>query len=284
MESLLRCTTCHQRLERGQHDYRCVNGHLFDIARQGYVNLLLSHQMRSKEPGDSVQMVQSRRKFLNRGFYDSVSAALNEIVGLNALGQRSGFINVLDAGCGEGFYTKRLKDFLGLRFGAATDQRFYGVDISKPAIRMATQHDRAITWVVASVLDLPVMTSTLDLVMSVFAVPNYQEFSRVLKEDGKLVMVTPGPRHLLSLRKIIYTEVFEHSLVKSLRGSEGLFSRVDSTAVAYRLVLDDWEDIMNLLTMTPYYWNINLEQKGRVEALTKLDLEVDVLVSVLKKV
>lgn len=282
MKSLLRCPTCHNELERAQHDYHCVDGHVFDIARQGYVNLLLSHQMRSKEPGDSLQMVQSRRKFLSSGFYDSVSARLNEIVRLNTPGQRRD-VNILDAGCGEGFYTKRLKDSLNLRFGAASEQRFFGIDISKPAIRMATQYDRAITWVVASVLELPLMTSTLDLALSVFAVPSYQEFSRVLKADGKLVLVTPGPRHLESLRKVIYTEVLEHSLAKTLRGSEGLFSLTDYSTVGDRLVLDRQEDIMNLLMMTPYYWNINLEQKGRVEALTRLDLEVDVFVNVLEK-
>jgi len=109
MDQVYRCPVCHFVLEKLEKQYICPNKHTFDIAREGYVNLLLAHQKRTKEPGDSKAMIGSRRAFLNKGYYSTLSECLNEIIAAELLDTPKGTpINVLDAGCGEGYFVGQL--------------------------------------------------------------------------------------------------------------------------------------------------------------------------------
>src|SRR5260370_28719526 len=113
MLSVLQCPVCREPLVQSPGGYQCFNKHTFDAARQGYINLLLSHKKRSKEPGDSPELIQSRRKFLNRGFYDRLSLGLNQVLASSLFGlDLKGNVSILDAGCGEGFFLKNLKSFV----------------------------------------------------------------------------------------------------------------------------------------------------------------------------
>jgi 23S rRNA (guanine745-N1)-methyltransferase len=284
--SILQCPVCRQRLERKQDSYRCANNHTFDLARQSYVNLLLSNEKHSKEPGDSAEMIQSRRRFLFKGYYEPVAEAIDHIVAEAAASAARRFgsdrFEVLDAGCGEGYYLKRLKDSLGAdRDGVSFG--YYGLDISKPGIRYATQYDKSIVWIVGSVMNLPFLEASLDVVESIFANTNFGEFSRVLKDGGKLLLAYPGPHHLASLRRTIYEQVIEHSSEELLRQSQSYFSLLRTESVTYNTELNNGEDIKALLLMTPFYWNINLEKRRRVESLLHLPLEVDIRLSLLEK-
>jgi 23S rRNA (guanine745-N1)-methyltransferase len=283
MPSILQCPVCREPLDQFLGGYQCTNKHSFDAAKQGYVNLLLSHQKHSKEPGDSPEMMRSRRQFLNGGFYDQLSMGLNQVLtGLG--GQELGeCLSILDAGCGEGFYLKNLKDFLTQERGETIGFNYYGLDISKYAVRQATQRDKAITWLVASIMDLPFIEASLDLILSVFSMVNFNEFSRVLKPSGKLILATAGPRHLQSLREIIYTEVREHSQSAILEQHRGLFKPMQGSNITYETKLESSEEIMNLLMMTPYFWNIDVITKTKIQALQRLPLEVDVSVSIFEK-
>jgi len=284
--SILRCPVCHQRLERKRDSYRCANNHTFDLARQSYVNLLLSNEKHSKEPGDSAEMIQSRRRFLSKSYYEPVAEAINRIVAQAAVSAHRRFgsdrFEVLDAGCGEGYYLKRLKDSLGAKRDGVSFG-YYGLDISKPGIRHATQYDKSIVWIVGSVMNLPFLEATLDVVESIFANTNFGEFSRVLKDGGRLLLAYPGTHHLASLRRAIYEQVIEHSSEELLRQSQSYFSLLRTESVTYNTELNDNEDIKALLQMTPFYWNINLETRRRVESLSHLPLEVDIRLSLLEK-
>ena len=283
MRSILQCPICGQQLDRTETDYRCSNNHTFDLARQGYVNLLLSHEKHSKEPGDSVGMVQSRRRFLAKGFYKQVALTISHVVAeLLPLTSREKEFNILDAGSGEGYYLKNLKDVIE-KEGQRLNLNYYGVDISKAAVRYATQHDKSIIWVVGSIMKLPFPESSVDIVENIFAPSNFSEFSRVLVKGGKLILVYPGPNHLRSLRGTIYSEIIEHNSEDLLRLSETYFSLSKTVSVTYDLELDDNGSIKDMLMMTPFYWNINLETRQRVEALQSLKLEVDVRISVFEK-
>lgn len=260
-----------------------MNNHSFDLAKQGYINLLLAHQKHSKEPGDSAEMIRSRRLFLNRGFYDPISLGLNQVLAASVASVgRGDKISILDAGCGEGFYLQKCKEYLersktGIHESNAYE--YYGLDISKFAIRQATQRDHNITWVVASSADIPFGDACMDRLVSIFAPVPFQEFSRVLKPDGMLILVTPGPNHLKSLREIIYRVVREREQAPVLAGEQAQFSLTKTTRVVEQMELDNSEDIMNLLAMTPYFWNIDLSSKSRIEALSQLSLEIDVNIS-----
>ncbi len=277
MTIILRCPVCRNPLLNSPDGYQCSNNHTFDAARQGYVNVLLAHKKNSKEPGDSKEMIRSRRRFLDLGLYDRISDGINEAVAGNLpepVTERA--FNVLDAGCGEGFYLKRLKEFLALRPGNPVPVEYYGLDISKFAVRQATQRDRTMNWFVASTIDLPFAQSSFDLVLNVFSPADYPEFSRVLRETGRLLIVSPGPRHLNGLREIIYPEAREHAPSTISQEAKGLFSLSTETRINYQLELKSREAIMDLLAMTPYFWNIDLKTKAKVEVLDRLALDVDV--------
>ena len=281
MTSILQCPVCRTPLLLSADGYQCSKNHTFDAARQGYVNFLLAHKKHSKEPGDSPEMIRSRRRFLDLGLYDRISDGINEAVAGNLPepGKERPF-NILDAGCGEGFYLKRLKEFLAERPGA---REYYGVDISKFAVRQATKRDRTMSWFVASIIDLPFAQSSLNVVLNVFSPADFPEFSRVLGEAGVLVIVSPGPRHLNGLREIIYPNAREHSPSTVTDEAKQFFSLSSETRITSPLELTGREAIMDLLAMTPYYWNIDLKTKARVEALNALALDVDVDIRVFKK-
>jgi len=245
---------------------------------------MLAHKKHSKEPGDGPAMIRSRRRFLDQGFYDRVSDGINEAVADNLLEPVNGTaFRILDAGCGEGFYLKRLKECLMGRSGGRILLDCYGIDISKFAIGKAAQRDKTITWAVANIVDLPFASGSLDVVMNVFALADFAEFSRILKETGKLVIVTPGPGHLNGLRDIIYPVSKEHTQQEMSELAKGLFTFSTAKRVNYPLELRRDEEIMDLLTMTPYFWNIDLSTKAKVEALNRLEVEVDVMISEFNK-
>jgi 23S rRNA (guanine745-N1)-methyltransferase len=284
MTSILQCPVCREILLPVTGGYQCSGKHTFDTARKGYVNFLLAHQKHSKEPGDSADMIKSRRRFLHLGLYDRVSDSINEVVAAHLPGpERGRAFSILDAGCGEGFYLKRLKESLADRPGGLIAVDYYGVDISKFAVRQAAQRDKTMSWLVASIVDLPFAFSSLDIVLNVFSPIDFAEFSRILKKTGHLVTVSPGPRHLNGLREIIYPIAREHAQSAMIEQARGLFSPLTKTRTNYQIELQSSGEIMDLLAMTPYFWNIDLSTKSRVEALARLTLDVDVEVRVFRK-
>jgi len=284
MTSILQCPVCRKPLLATATGYQCAAMHSFDAARQGYINLVLAHKKHSKEPGDDPEMIQSRRRFLDLGYYYRVSDGINETItaALSGLASTSE-CSVLDAGCGEGFYLQRLKAALAQGSAARLAIDYHGVDVSKFAVRQATQRDRAMAWFVASINDLPFLDASLDLVLSVFSPANIPEFARILKESGSLVFVSPGPRHLNGLRKIIYPITREHAAPAITEKAQELFAPAAVSRITYPLELEGNQVIMDLLAMTPYYWNIDRETKAKVAALGRLQLDVDVEIRVFRK-
>jgi 23S rRNA (guanine745-N1)-methyltransferase len=284
MTVILQCPVCRNPLLNSADGYQCSNNHTFDAGREGYVNLLLVHKKNSREPGDSKDMIRSRRRFLELGLYDRISDSVNEAVAaaLPGTGKERTF-NVLDAGCGEGFYLSRLRDFLAQKPGGRVRAEYYGVDISKFAVRQAAKRDRTMNWFVASIVDLPFAGTSHDMVLNVFSPANFPEFSRVLGEQGGLLIVSPGPRHLNGLRKVIYPEAREHAPSTIREEADAFFSLAAETRITYPLELESREAILDLLAMTPYFWNIDLKTKARVEALDRLALDVDVEVRTFRK-
>jgi 23S rRNA (guanine745-N1)-methyltransferase len=284
MTSILRCPVCREITVRTETGCQCAHKHTFDAARQGYINFLLSHQKRSKEPGDNKDMIRSRRKFLDRGHYDKLSDGISEAIGGVLPEPQSGSVcDILDAGCGEGFYLKRLKEYMTSSDREPVAFHYYGVDISKYAVQQATQRDRTMNWFVASIIDLPFTQASLDIVLNVFSPINFPEFARILKDTGRLVIAHPGPRHLNGLREVIYPVAMEHEESDMVEQAAGLFSLSNRARVNYQLKLTSSREIMDLLAMTPYFWNIDLSTKARVEALDRLALDVDVMISIFSK-
>ena len=129
------CPICGGTLRPGEHQYSCENRHGFDVARQGYVNLLTVQQKRSLHPGDTREQVISRRAFLDGGFYAPIARALCEAA------VRHGTEGpIVDVGCGEGYYSAML--------ASSMNAELVGLDISKDAARYAAGRYKNALWLV----------------------------------------------------------------------------------------------------------------------------------------
>ncbi|WP_296931250.1 putative RNA methyltransferase [uncultured Marinobacter sp.] len=261
-------------LTPSEKTWRCENGHSFDVARQGYVNLLPVQKKRTLDPGDSKEMVAARQRFLNAGFYTKIAEAVSDRA-LKSL-TNDGTGSVLDAGCGEGYYLRHLASLAG-----DTDLSMIGVDISKWAVLAAAKQDKRTRWVVGSNANLPVLPESLDLVLCLFGFPVYGEFSRVLKPGGQIIQVDSGADHLRELREIIYPELKPPADAESA-APEG-FRHLDSTVVRFPLTLPDQNSIADLLAMTPHLYRATSEGLEKASALDSLEVTVDVVLKRLEK-
>lgn len=279
MTTILRCPVCYQALQRHERQYGCDNQHSFDVAKEGYVNLLRSDQKHSKDPGDNQEMVIRRRSFLEQGFYQAVADQINQIVMAELIDSVDTAVSIGDIGCGEGYYLTRLKQHL-MEQNRSAD--YIGIDISKHAIRAAAKRDKQITFAVASVVALPFLDATLDLLLNVFAPANPLECARVLRPNGKLLVLNPGPRHLYSLREQIYVHAEEHSQDSFVERFSVAFQLITTSHIRYTMRLPSQEDITNLLMMTPYFWNMSAETKQQLAALREWETEVDMFCNVLE--
>lgn len=248
--------------------WRCAAGHSFDIASQGYTHLLPVQQKRSRDPGDSKEMVAARRRFLNAGAYQPIAAAVSHAVLADL--PPAATASCLDAGCGEGYYLRQLA-------AAGTDDQtlaLLGLDISKWAVLSAAKQDPLPNWVVGSNANLPVLPGTLDRVLCMFGFPVYAEFARVLKADGQLLQVDAGPDHLRELREIIYPTLKPERMGEAPIPAG--FILLSTETVRYPLALAGAEQIADLLAMTPHLYRASAEGRAAAAALTALTVTVDV--------
>ncbi|MGK2952056.1 MAG: putative RNA methyltransferase [Thiobacillus sp.] len=246
----------------------CASGHSFDIASQGYTHLLPVQNKRSRDPGDSKEMVAARRRFLTAGFYQPLASAVSRAVLASLPADAS--ISCLDAGCGEGYYMRQLAAVAGDEQTLA----LLGLDISKWAVLSAAKHDKRPRWVVGSNANLPVLPGTLDRVLCMFGFPVYAEFARVLKPGGLLVQVDAGPDHLRELREIIYPSL-KPERPADLQTPAG-FNRLPTETLRFSIELTSAEQIADLLTMTPHLFRASVEGLTAAAVLTALSLSVDV--------
>lgn len=260
--SLWACPVCQSQLRREQRRWHCDQNHSFDIAKQGYANLLLANQKRSREPGDTREMMDNRRAFLQAGYFQPLADKLVEL--FQSLPAQA---RLLDSGCGEGYYLAHLAQ-------RRPDLHLGGIDISRDAVKLAARQLPEAEIAVASSFHLPVLSQMLDVVLRVFAPGDNEEVRRVLKPQGQLVVVYPGPRHLFGLKQIIYREAREHALPAIPEG----FQQVQEQRLQYPLTLQGQAAIAQLMSMTPFYWKGNRRAKSQLDQLQALSTEVDFLV------
>ena len=268
------CPLCREFLSPEVRRYACVNGHSFDVSKEGYIHLLPVQNKKSRAPGDDRMMVAARGRFLALGHYQAISDAVNRLVERCLGTSRPNPATIIDAGCGDGYYTVRMRDYLSQQ---NIDADMVGVDISKFACRAAAKRCRSITWLVASNSDMPVPEHGADLILCLFSPLQGQAFARRLKAGGKLIVASAGPAHLLALREILYDSVDTRALNPSL-ALEQPFAMVPNGQIdlRYHLELTDQHSIQDLLAMTPHYWRATAEAKRRLDRLTRLSVGVDV--------
>ncbi len=276
----LACPIDGTRFVQCENQLVCANGHSFDIARQGYVNLLPVQQKRSKQPGDSKAMVLARVQFLKSGLYEPIANKLAE----NVFSQIAGIKEfcLLDAGCGEGYYLDRIFKALKDRFGRS-ECSFIGLDISKEAIAQAAKRNQLITWLVGTNRQPPVEDASVDVIVCVFGFQSFEGFYKILKPGGKVILVDPGIDHLKELREIIYSTVKKTDSPELASSEIKNFSLLDRQRLQFKTGVIDHQGITNLLMMTPHFYRATKEGKAAVGNLQELDLTVDVTFSILGK-
>ncbi len=256
----------------GTNTKRCTLGHSFDRARAGYYNLLLG--VSGGTHGDNAEMVEARRDFLSRGFYSPLAERIAELVLLHTPKGAC----VLDAGCGEGYYTDMVEKSLSSRDQSSNLLAF---DISKDAVRSCHKRNARISLAVATAYDMPLADSSVDTVYNVFSPLALDEVKRVLKNGGIFVMVYPGEEHLFSLKKRIYSTPYKNEPASTeLSG----FEVVTDEVLEYKMELDSTDAVSSLFMMTPYAYRTSRIERERVLAISELAVEAQFKITVYRKI
>lgn len=239
--SVFVCPICKGELKKENGAYKCVNAHSFDIAKSGYVNLLTNDKMNSKVPGDSKEMVVSRRDFLLKGYYEPLKKELAKVARNFVSGESPVYF---DAGCGTAYYTKEVAE-------SFSSPEVSGVDISKSAVNISAKYLKGAEFAVASVYDLPLKDESVDLITNVFSPMADREYLRILKKGGHLLYVVPAPDHLFNLKTLLYDTPYLNTEEET--SYEGL-KEAKKIKVEFKLNIESSNDILSLFTMTPYFW------------------------------
>ena len=267
------CPICGSKLNTFDKSLVCSGHHCFDIARQGYVNLLRTNQSKAKRHGDDQRMVAARTAFLDAGYY----APLRDAIAAAAVEYTSGDADVLDAGCGEGYYTAHALHALQAQ-GASPS--VCGVDISRDALICAHRRAPELTLAVASIAHLPVADASCDLVLNVFAPHDAAEFARVLRTNGVLLRVIPLERHLWGLKQAVYDRPYENTVPDpALPG----FTLAEQRTLRNTITLRTNADIEALFCMTPYYYKTGARDQAKLHALDTLTTETEFALLIYRK-
>ena len=256
------CPVCAGVLERRAGAYVCPKGHSFDLAKSGYVNLLLNSAQ--GRHGDDKLMVRARRDFLNKGYYDRFIAAAADAAA-EAAPQNA---MILDAGCGEGIYS--LAVLRAIEKAGKTGE-LIGVDISKTALQYAAKRSTDFTLCVASCAHLPAADESVDEVLNIFSPFVPEEFARVLKRGGYLLRAYPLREHLWELKALIYDTPRDNP--PTPLEAEG-FTLVETREVRDIIHLSCNEDILSLFRMTPYYYKTGAKDQQKAEQAQELSVKL----------
>ena len=260
---MLICPVCGEKLIFSASQAVCSNGHSFDIAREGYVNLLRSGKSGDKI-GDNKLSARSRRDFLNKGYYQPLADTLCEL-----LRHRQG--TLLDICCGEGYYTSRI--------GEKCNLQLYGFDISREMVRLAAKRSCG-TYFVANMASIPVADGSFDTAIHLFAPFKESEFARILKNGGTLYSVIPGKYHLYGLKQALYNTPYvnEEKLPQT-----DILQLAATHRVHTSICLANRDDIESVFRMTPYYFHTSQADKQKLAALEQLQTDIEFVIAEYKK-
>ena len=262
---LFSCPFCQQALFLSENSLKCKNKHSFDLAKFGYVNL--APQVKQSKDYDKSNF-QNRQLILEAGFYQPILKKLLEI--LSSLSQHD---NLLDIGCGEGYYARNLQAQL-------PDKHIYAFDLSKESIQLAAKSDHSLTvnWFVGDLAHIPIQDASMDMILDIFSPANYQEFQRVLRKNGLLIKVIPSSQHLQEIRSIVAEQLTNtnYSNHKIIEHFEEAFTITNSYDVAATFSLRENEKAA-LLHMTPLLFNIDID-KIDWSPLTDITIAAKILV------
>lgn len=262
------CPVCGKNLTLNGKSYVCESHHCFDIAKQGYVNLLTSIHKAGSLIGDNRDMAVSRRHFLEKGYFDALSEALQLFI----LGHKKATPVITDICCGEGYYGDYIKKRINCEM--------YGFDLSKEMVKLAASRKNGCLYFVANLSRIPLKDSCCDFALHLFAPFHEKEFSRILADDGYLISVIPGENHLFELKQALYDTPYKND--EQAPKTESLILS-DTIKVTRKIHLCSSEDITALFKMTPYYYHTKRQDKEKLASLSSLDVTTEFVLLIYKK-
>lgn len=271
-ESFFRCPICSGIFNRIGNSLKCDTGHSFDIASSGYINLLKPGKMNNSKAGDSKEMIRARSNFFLSGAYLPIREKICEIV--------SRFKNdvIIDAGCGEGYYTEGIAGFCPKSSVIGFDMSKFGCEHGAKSARRVGKSN--VLYSVSSIFEMPIDDNSANIVVNMFAPVANEEFLRVLTTQGHLIVVSSGIEHLNGLKSILYDDVYKNE--EKFSCYEG-FELLGVENLKYNATICGSDTIYNLFTMTPYYHRTSLQDKDKLQRIDTLDTTIEVNFAIYQK-
>ena len=259
------CPICRENLTLVESSLKCNNRHSFDLAKFGYVNL--APQIKQSANYDK-ENFQNRQQILEAGFYQAILEAVSDLLATNPSAKI-----VLDIGCGEGFYSRKLQE-------SHSGKTFYAFDISKDSVQIAAKSEPnwAVNWFVGDLARLPIKDASMDILLDIFSPANYGEFRRVLSKDGILIKVIPTENHLKEIRQRIQDQLTnkDYSNQEIKNHFQEHFTILSSQTASLTKTITA-EQLQALLSMTPLLFHID-QSKIDWSQLTEITIEAEILV------
>ncbi|MDY4345851.1 methyltransferase domain-containing protein [Streptococcus sp. BJSWXB6CM1] len=263
--SAFACPICQENLTLVESSLKCENRHSFDLAKFGYVNL--APQIKQSANYDK-ENFQNRQQILEAGFYQAILDALSTMLSSLETSQ-----TVLDIGCGEGFYSRKLQE-------SHSDKTFYAFDISKDSVQIAAKSEPnwAVNWFVGDLARLPIKDASMDILLDIFSPANYGEFRRVLSQKGILIKVIPTENHLKEIRQIVQDQLTKKDYSnQDIKEHFQEYFSIQSNQIASLTNPITAEQRQALLSMTPLLFHVD-QSKIDWSQLTEITIEAEILV------
>ena len=259
------CPICQENLTLVESSLKCCNRHSFDLAKFGYVNL--APQIKQSANYDKKNF-QNRQQILEAGFYQAILEVVSDL-----LSNSKNAKTILDIGCGEGFYSRKLQE-------RHPDKTFYAFDISKDSVQIAAKSEPnwAVNWFVGDLARLPIKDASMDILLDIFSPANYGEFHRVLSKDGILIKVIPTENHLKEIRQKVQDQLTnkDYSNQDIKNHFQEHFTILSSQTASLTKTITA-EQLKALLSMTPLLFHID-QTKIDWSQLTEITIEAEILV------
>ena len=259
------CPICQENLTLVESSLKCNNRHSFDLAKFGYVNL--APQIKQSANYDK-ENFQNRQQILEAGFYQAILEAISDL-----LSNSKNAKTILDIGCGEGFYSRKLQE-------SHSEKTFYAFDISKDSVQIAAKSEPnwAVNWFVGDLARLPIKDASMDILLDIFSPANYGEFRRVLSKDGILIKVIPTKNHLKEIRQKVQDQLTnkDYSNQDIKNHFQNNFTILSSKTTSLTKPITA-EQLQALLSMTPLLFHID-QSKIDWSQLTEITIEAEILV------
>lgn len=259
------CPICQENLTLLETNFKCCNRHSFDLAKFGYVNL--APQIK-QSANYNKENFQNRQQILEAGFYQAILDAVSDL-----LASSKTTTTILDIGCGEGFYSRKLQE-------SHSEKTFYAFDISKDSVQIAAKSEPnwAVNWFVGDLARLPIKDANMDILLDIFSPANYGEFRRVLSKDGILIKVIPTENYLKEIRQRVQDQLTnkEYSNQDIKEHFQEHFTILSSQTASLTKTITA-EQLQALLSMTPLLFHVD-QSKIDWSQLTEITIEAEILV------